>query len=384
MVGEFQEIAHTGGKLTFTRGAINLDGRPSYSVRYEHCRANECRLVALWVSIDGTPICMSPMRGLGEPADSPPTPDSIQVLLASDRTGCFGHHCPRCRGYWRSNSLASVCTYCGLHADGVVFLSVAQRNFVAHVAYLFNEFIDDLTRESVLIDLDAVAEAIGSAVEKPLFYAADVSQQNKFTCKACGEFNDILGRFGYCSSCGTRNDLDEFCDRDVSRIRERLNSDESPEKCLQEGVSAFDSLASKYARQLAALIPMTKRRRDRLEQQSFHDLDEVVNTFSRWFDIDMRHGIRDADFQKITLMFLRRNVYEHNGGEVTQAYLDKSSDNTVRLKQHIREERSEVHELLGNLVKLAMNLHDGFHAIFPPKADLIRNHRSRQKIRQTG
>jgi hypothetical protein len=38
-------------------------------------------------------------------------------------------------------------------------------------------------------------------------------------------------------------------------------------------------------------------------------------------------------------MFMRRHVYEHNGGEVDQQYLDASGDTTVRLKQHIRETR---------------------------------------------
>ena len=35
-------------------------------------------------------------------------------------------------------------------------------------------------------------------------------------------------------------------------------------------------------------------------------------------------------------MFHRRHVYEHNGGEVDQNYLDKSGDTTVRLRQHIQ------------------------------------------------
>ena len=63
--------------------------------------------------------------------------------------------------------------------------------------------------------MDAVADAAGKETDKPPFYYAEESQQNQFLCEACGSFNDILGKFGYCSVCGTRNDLqelDQTCD----------------------------------------------------------------------------------------------------------------------------------------------------------------------------
>lgn len=60
------------------------------------------------------------------------------------------------------------------------------------------------------IDMDAVADAVGKEAEKPEFYYAEESQQKKFFCSACGEFNDILGNYGFCSGCGTRNDYDEL------------------------------------------------------------------------------------------------------------------------------------------------------------------------------
>jgi hypothetical protein len=44
----------------------------------------------------------------------------------------------------------------------------------------------------------------------PPFYYSEERQQKPFHCSACGGFNDILGKFGYCTVCGTRNDLEEF------------------------------------------------------------------------------------------------------------------------------------------------------------------------------
>ena len=44
----------------------------------------------------------------------------------------------------------------------------------------------------VVIDMDAVADAAGKEGEKPSFYVSEQSQQRKFTCGTCEEFNDIL------------------------------------------------------------------------------------------------------------------------------------------------------------------------------------------------
>ena len=62
-------------------------------------------------------------------------------------------------------------------------------------------------------------------------------------------------------------------------------------------------------------------------------------------------------------MFYRRHLYEHNGGEVDEKYLEKSRDTTVRLKQVIRETQEGAHALLGTLTKMARNLHAGFHEL---------------------
>jgi hypothetical protein len=101
-----------------------------------------------------------------------------------------------------------------------------------------------------------------------------------------------------------------------------------------------------YPKQLAGQVPLTIRRVTRLTKYSFHDLDEVRGIFCDWFDIDLCAGIKDTEIAKVKLMFYRRHIYEHNGGEVDQKYLDNSGDRTVRLKQVIRETQEGAHTLL--------------------------------------
>ena len=215
-------------------------------------------------------------------------------------------------------------------------------------------------------------EAAGKGGEKPSFYASEESQQHKFNCVACGEFNDILGRFGYCSSCGTRNDLAIFEDQTVPTIRKRLNSGDTPEDCVRDGVASFESFIGQYARQLVRMVPMTERRRRRLSTHRFYNLGEVKTTFENWFDIDIFANIKEEDRRFVDRMFHRRHVYEHNGGEVDQKYLNDSGDTTVRLKQHIHETSQDTHRLLSSLVKMARNIHNAFHELLPPIPEPIR------------
>jgi hypothetical protein len=70
-------------------------------------------------------------------------------------------------------------------------------------------------------------------------------------------------------------------------------------------------------------------------------------------------------------MFLRRHVYEHNGGQVDQDYLNESGDASVKLGQALRESPESIFRLMPLILKRAQNLHEGFHVLFPPVAKPI-------------
>ena len=118
----------------------------------------------------------------------------------------------------------------------------------------------------------------------PTYYTEE-SQQNHYTCTACGGSDDILGRYGYCSCCGTRNDLQEL-KREIEDInaktRERLNVNEPLEKAIPDAVGAFDRMARQYAKQLAKWVPMKQDRRASPEAALFHNLKKV-DDLRAWF-----------------------------------------------------------------------------------------------------
>jgi hypothetical protein len=89
---------------------------------------------------------------------------------------------------------------------------------------------------------------------------------------------------------------------------------------VPDAVGAFDSMARQYAKQLAKWVPMKRQRRASLEGALFHNLQKAED-LKAWFGIDLFQGLGTGDAEFIRLMFHRRHVYEHNGGEVDQKYL---------------------------------------------------------------
>jgi len=164
-----------------------------------------------------------------------------------------------------------------------------------------------------------------------------------------------------------RNDLQEI-EKTLDSIRNRINTENNREACVRDAVSAFDSFVGQYVKELLRRVPMTRGRRNRLENMRFHNVSAVRDEFNSTFDIDIFNGIDSKDQKFATLMFLRRHVYEHNGGEADEEYLVQSGDTTVRLKQALREDQESAHRTVGLVMRMAKNLHDAFHQLFPTTA----------------
>jgi hypothetical protein len=225
------------------------------------------------------------------------------------------------------------------------------------------------------IEMDAAADAAARQSERlPAFYYAEQSQQTIFVCRDCGHWNDILGKFGYCSSCGTRNDV-EVVESLVRATREKINASVEADlgTAVRDLVSAFDTMTQQLVDQLVRLVPLSRRRQNKLKERSYHNPASVAEDLEAAFDFDMLTGIDESTRRFVGLMFARRHVYEHNGGEVDEAYLKATGDSSVRLKQLLRETREDVHRLAGLIVRMARNLDRGFHELLPPEqAPIVR------------
>src|SRR5437762_420394 len=256
MQPDFQEIAHSGGRVII-RLVTDKEGRRRYQLTWQHSRPVAAAVFALYALPQGVAVGQIDLPGIGQSSNPPPIPGCFLVFMGSDSEGMFGHQCPVCGGYWRDRSGTRVCPYCGIRSGLHDFLTAAQKSYVAQYCAKMREALDTDKDGEYVIDMDAVADAVGTNNQKPPFYYAEESQQNKFTCEACARFNDILGTFGYCSVCGTRNDLQELFAKIIQPIRDRINDGEPYEACVRDSVAAFDSFVGRYVEQLVQHVPMT-------------------------------------------------------------------------------------------------------------------------------
>jgi len=275
-----------------------------------------------------------PAGGIGQPFNPPSFPGCLSIFIASDSEGRIGHECPKCQGFWRSGGAPArwpmTCPYCGIRLEAHRFLTKGQRRYFEACCELIANALNADQDGEKTIDMDASSDATLAKTERPKFYYAEQTQETRFNCAACGEWNDILGRSGYCSSCGTRNDLAQL-DALIATVRTRINTPNEPDlnACVCDLVSAFDTMAQQYAKQLIEFVPVTPRRKARF-QGRFHDLRRSAKDFSATFDIKPLEGIDEDTVKFAVMMFERRHVYEHKGGEADEAYVEKSGDSRRR------------------------------------------------------
>jgi hypothetical protein len=277
---DFQEIGHSGGRVTIRIGPF-AQGERGYQLTWSHQRPVPSAIFGVYAIPQGVAVGRLDIRGIGQPFNPPPIPGCYQVFIGSDSEGKFGYQCPECNSYWRGGGGVCCCPYCGIRAGVQDFLTPAQRSYVSQYCALMREALSTESDGEYVIDLDEVADAVGKCSEKPPFYYAEISQQNKFICEACGSYNDILGRFGYCSHCGTRNDLQELRERTIRTIRDRVNSGGPFEACVKDAVAAFDSLVGQYVEQLLRWVPLTASRKKKFENRRFHNLELVAAELRR-------------------------------------------------------------------------------------------------------
>jgi len=375
---EFSEVGHCGGKLTVTVSTIE-GGKKAYQIGVRNSAPTPAGWTMLYADSDGNPLSFVPIGGLSDDT-GPKSAPGILVILGSDIETLYGHECPRCHEYWRTDGFparwATTCPYCGLQAAPHYFLTKGQRNYITECCKLVLEAMDGADGEHE-VDLDAVADTVAKGSEKPKFYYANQAQQYRYKCEACGSRQDILGTYGFCSSCGTRNDAAVVRAR-LDGILERLAAGENPVSALKDAVAEFDSASRAIAKRLAAMVMMKPGRKTELERKVFHNPKKRAEELRQWFDIDIFKGMKPQQVSLVVKMFARRHVHEHNGGEADQKYIDDTGDTSVKVKQSLRESREEVQQFVPLVGQMVENFHAQFHEIFPPNPKPISYHRPRR------
>jgi hypothetical protein len=354
---EFEPVGHCGGKVSI-RVMRDQQGRRGCQLTWTHCRPTRAVMFAIYALPNGIPLCLAELGGIGSQVRAPAVPGGVfEVFIASDSEGLFGRGCPACNGYWRSSARGSqFCPYCRLIADALHFLTPGQVSYIDQFCAKVREALGSDADAEHIIDMDAVADAVGKDADKPQFYYAE---------------DDILGRFGYCSVCGTWNGFQELAERSIPALRDRINSGGPCEACVRDAVSEFDSFVGAYVAELLRHVGMTSARRNRLSDRRFNNLESAAADLKEIVGIDILDGLCREDVEFAALMFHRRHLYEHKGGVADEKYVTDSRDTSVRLRQVLRETVESAHQIVNLVLRMAKNLHRGFHEILPPNEETI-------------
>jgi hypothetical protein len=371
---EFREIAHCGGQIYVTT-ETTATGTKRYGFGIRNSRPYPASIFAVLALPQGIPIATSEIGWAPNLPSQSQANSTFTIFVGSDRESLFGRQCGSCNGYWRSKCAPSrwqtTCPYCGIRAPTHEFLTDGQLRYVEAACEHYKDALFNKADGEHVIDFDAISDDISKGLTPPSFYYAEQSQQCKFTCSACGDFTDILGHFGFCSCCGTRNNL-ALLKADLRACAKDLSEGRAETKILGDVISHFDSFGSDLTRTLYMNVQLSSRRREKAKGIKFHDLDLTRPALIECYDIDILEGLSDAEAQLARLLFLRRHVHEHNASVADQRYLDKSGDISVRLGQAIRETKENVGRLIGLLQRMANNLHRGFNELLPPEEVPIR------------
>lgn len=370
---DFTEIAHCGGQATF---AVRCDhnGRGSISAGFRGSSPTPISMITIYATVpQGLSVSDVIMGGIGQGFE-PPCPDGcIAVFLGSDSHGKWGHQCPQCDGYFRNGHHPSVyqltCPYCGSKSDAYHYLTDAHGRYIKHYISTYFEAIEANiepgTEKEFVIDMDAVAIA-EQGKKRPDFYYTSESQQTRFQCVKCDEFNDIRGLYGYCASCGCRNNQKALTEKFHQLRKDLVTRTMPPEGIISRAISTFDATCRDFVNQLKIRVPMKLARRNRLDRLVFHDIESAtIDELKTAFEIDLLRGIDEVTTAFLRMMFERRHVYEHNGGVADKRYVERSGDTAWRVGDLIRETDQNAHQLLSMLPKMAQNCHDDFHEMFP-------------------
>lgn len=380
---EFKEIGHCGGQYKIIV-KITPEGRRTVSFGIHHSLPVPAVYFGVYFHPDGGAVSTINLGGIGQPWNPPPVTGCFPIYIGSDRTGMFGHECQRCNEYWRSDHSPAhwpmTCPYCGYRAGSHAFLSESQLRYAQACCECLEEASSSEQAGEFIVDMDPIADATSKECKKPKLCCVEISQQNNFVCSECGGKNDILGKYGYCSSCGTFNGLSEL-KSDLNRIHERMPKNAEFNEHVKDAISAFDSFARQIAKQLAARIPMTPAQKTFWETRLFHNLKFCSERLAANFDINALKNLSADEIAFIVKMFYRRHVYEHNGGEVDERYISESGDKSVKPKQVIRETAKTAQQTISLILKIAEKISEDFHAIFPPEEKPIKYHQQQIKTR---
>lgn len=264
------------------------------------------------------------------------------VFIASDSDGRWGRSCPKCNKQFRIGHhpmIGACCPYCGTAGFDLCFFTEAQVTFCREtISAIDSALLEAEQTGEYFISLDDLAKKANRVSTVKAY--GHKSLQTEFTCEYCGQYTDLIGRFGFCSLCRRRNNF-QYLNEKFILLQSKVSSDKvSVEEALKQAIDLFDACAKDLLNTLLNTVKCPTKRSDdnQLRKFVFHDFDRIeIKKILDTFDIDLKGCIPSGAENFLKIMLERRNLHSHRHGVVDQKYLERTGDNSVTEGEILRE-----------------------------------------------
>jgi len=266
---------------------------------------------------------------------------NVRVTLPTDSKGMLGRECPRCKKYFKIKpgtglkTSSCTCPYCE-QTDSIraytteeqlaYAKSIAANQVLGSILREFEDSLGGLEHSSNGFSISFKVETDG--FEFPIEYYTERALETEVVCDSCSLVFSVYGIFACCPDCSRLTSMSIFR-KSLEAARKRLDvvSKLRPEETeLQEiilidalaaGVSSFDSLGKRLAREFPSYVPNKPR-------NLFQNLDALQNCLTKNLSIQFSDLITQDEYKKLYYLFQIRHISSHNFGEIDEDFVRKT------------------------------------------------------------
>ncbi len=348
---EFEEISHTGGKVTFSDG----------HTKYEHCNPHNIIMYEIAISLNGIFLGRASLNN-NAPCKLP-LPYFV-VMMASDKEGFFGYLCNECKKYFRGKMLGEsiFCPYCLHIANEIDFLTSNQLAYIG--LYVSKLFEHHATGEKIVLDLDEIVSNLDQNIIK--LNAYEERQQQVIICEKCKAKFDVIGVYVSCPRCAFRNNSSNFFKNMKEKFSQIDLLGQDLNGILNRVVEDYAGVGSDIKNVLERIVPLTGLNKKKAKKIDFQ---KIITTSKFLFEVYGLKLFSDTDEHEgnkefLSLMLQKRHIIAHNSSVVDQKYLDETKDSSVRLGQVIKVEAQELKKFINLLQKETKSFFEQFETLF--------------------
>lgn len=291
-------------------------------------------------------------------------PKSMSIDIPLDADGYLGRECPQkdCEGYFKIRPTTSKraeggslhCAYCGHCGRMDSFWSKAQIEYAKSIA--LRMFTDALHKDLKSFEFEHKPQGllgIGISLKvephRPVLirHYQEESLETAVACENCGLEYSVFGVFAFCPDCGSHNSTAILKANMVlvaKQVALAKTLDDNAlvahliEDALENCVSSFDG----FGRELARLHSGQSSDPEKAKCMSFQNLERAARSVSTLFGVDLKSGLRSADWQTTHIAFMRRHLIAHKSGVIDQQYLKATGESASLLGRRVRIDAAQV------------------------------------------